>query len=63
MGGVVLAEHRSLGHVVVIKLVKGNIKLGEQMLERVRVEAQAGARIRHANERRALRMSAVRLEV
>ena len=47
MGEVVLAEHRSLGHVVVIKLVKGNIKLGEQMLERVRVEAQAGARIRH----------------
>ncbi|MEQ9324540.1 MAG: serine/threonine-protein kinase [Polyangiaceae bacterium] len=47
MGEVLLAEHRSLGHVVVVKLIKSEVALGEQMLERVRVEAQAGARIRH----------------
>ena len=57
MGEVVLAEHRNLGHVVAVKLVRldhGDEEsrpeaIHPQLIERARIEAQAGARIRHEN--------------
>ncbi|MEZ4310884.1 MAG: serine/threonine-protein kinase [Polyangiaceae bacterium] len=47
MGQVFDAEHRALGHRVVVKLLREDLLGKPEMLDRMRVEAQALARIRH----------------
>ena len=49
MGEVFEAEHRALGHRVVVKVVREELSEREEMLDRVRVEAQSLARMRHPN--------------
>lgn len=47
MGEVLEAEHRALGHRVVVKVLRDELAVRRDMLDRMRVEAQALARIRH----------------
>jgi serine/threonine protein kinase len=47
MGEVLEAEHRALGHRVVVKVLREELAVRRDMLDRMRVEAQALARIRH----------------
>lgn len=49
MGEVLEAEHRALGHRVVVKVIREELAARPEMLDRMRVEAQALARIRHPN--------------
>jgi eukaryotic-like serine/threonine-protein kinase len=47
MGEVLEAEHRALGHRVVVKVIREELAGRPEMRDRMRVEAQALARIRH----------------
>jgi serine/threonine-protein kinase len=49
MGEVFEAEHRALGHRVVVKVLHDRLARRADMRDRMRVEAQALARIRHPN--------------
>ncbi len=49
MGEVMLAEHRELGSLAVVKLLHSEMSPDPATLERMRVEAQTGARIQHPN--------------
>src|SRR5262249_7973457 len=49
MGEVVEAEHITLGHRVAVKLLLAHHFARFDMKDRVRLEAQAGARVRHDN--------------
>ena len=49
MGEVVEAEHRTLGHRVAVKLLRADHFFRFDLKDRMRVEAQACARIRHEN--------------
>ncbi len=49
MGEVVEAEHETLGHRVAIKLLHAQYFARFELKERMRLEAQACARIRHEN--------------
>ncbi len=49
MGEVFEAEHRALGHRVVVKVLRDVLAARPDMRDRMRIEAQALARIRHPN--------------
>ena len=49
MGAVYLAEHTELGHVVVVKLLHARIANDPDMIDRVRLEAQTLAGLKHPN--------------
>jgi serine/threonine-protein kinase len=49
MGEVVLAEHVLLGKLVVVKLLHEHLTRREDMVDRMRIEAQALARLAHPN--------------
>jgi serine/threonine-protein kinase len=49
MGEVVQAEHRTLGHRVAVKLLRADHFFRFDLKDRMRIEAQACARIRHEN--------------
>lgn len=49
MGEVLEAEHRALGHRVVAKVMREELAGRPEMFDRMRVEGQALARIRHPN--------------
>ena len=49
MGLVVEAEHLALGHLVVVKLLHQALAQRADSVDRLRLEAQALARLRHPN--------------
>lgn len=49
MGLVVEAEHRALGNLVVVKLLHQALAQREDFVDRMRIEAQSLARLRHPN--------------
>ncbi len=49
MGEVVEAEHLALGHRVAVKLLRSEMLLRFEVRDRLRLEAQACARVRHEN--------------
>lgn len=49
MGEIYEAEHRGLGTRVVVKLLKAELAVGPRSVDRMRLEAQSLARLRHPN--------------